>query len=365
MNPAPALHVRGVTLTPVEVPLKLPLGTSAGTVRHAALLLIELHTIEGITGNAYLFCYGRGGMKAMAALLQDAVDLVQGRAVEPLALGAMLGRRLALIGNVGVARMALSGLDIALWDARAKALAQPLAALLGAGPGRMRAYNSNGLGLHGVRDTAAQVPLLLERGFTALKLRLGYSSLKEDLDVLHAVRTQLPTGTSLMVDYNQALTLQEALLRGRRLQEQGVYWLEEPIRHDDWDGCARLARELEVPLQMGENLDGAKDVLRLIRHQACDFVMPDLARIGGVSGWVQAAAIAAAAGVELSSHLYAEVSAQLLLASESRHWLEYADWADVILQRPLVIEQGHAVVGDAPGVGLDWNAEAVARYTVQ
>jgi mandelate racemase len=359
------LHVRGVTLTPVEVPLKLPLGTTAGTVNQAPLLLIDLHTEEGITGCAYLFCYRRSGMKAIAALLQDAVDLAQGRAAQPLLLAAMLARRLALIGNVGTVRMALSGLDVALWDANAKAAGLPLASMLGAGPGRMRAYNSCGLGLLGVHGTTAQVPALLERGFTAVKLRLGYPSLKEDLEVLHAVRALLPSGVQLMVDYNQGLTLQDALQRGRALQQHGVYWLEEPIRHDDWDGCATLARELDLPLQMGENLDGAKDVWRMIAHRACDLMMPDLARIGGVSGWVQAAGVCAAAGVELSSHLYPEVSAHLLLASETRHWLEYVDWADAILETPLQLVDGHAIVGDTPGVGLSWNADAVARYTVQ
>jgi mandelate racemase len=236
--------------------------------------------------------------------------------------------------------------------------------MLGAGAGRMRAYNSSGLGLLGVRGTATQVMPLLERGFTALKLRLGYPGMKEELDVLHAVRALLPTAAHLMVDYNQALSLQDALSRGRQLQGQGVYWLEEPIRHDDWDGYATLARELDLPIQLGENLDGPKDVFRVIQHKACDFVMPDLARIGGVTGWMQSASIAAASGFDLSSHLYPEVSAQLLLASETRHWLEYVDWADPILETPLAIEDGYAVVTNAPGVGLRWNADAVARYTV-
>ena len=368
-TPTPAalrasLRIRGVTLTPVEVPLKLALGTSADNIRTAPLLLIDLHTEEGITGQSYLFCYRRSGMKAIAAVLQDAVDLLHGRSAEPLTLAATLSRRMALIGNVGVVRMALSGLDVAVWDAHAKAAGLPLATLLGAGPGRLRAYNSNGLGLLGVRGTATQVMPLLERGFTALKLRLGYPGMKEELDVLHAVRALLPSTSQLMVDYNQALSLQDALLRGRQLQGQGVYWLEEPIRHDDWNGYATLARELELPIQLGENLDGPKDVLRVIQHQACDLVMPDLARIGGVTGWMQAASVAAAAGVELSSHLYPEVSAHLLLASETRHWLEYVDWANPILETPLIIEDGHAVVNNTPGVGLRWNAEAVERYTV-
>ena len=130
-----------------------------------------------------------------------------------------------------------------------------------------------------------------------------------------AVRSRLPDAVELLVDYNQALSRVEALARGRALQSEGVAWLEEPIRHDDLAGNAEIARTLDLPLQLGENFDGPKDMLRALQAGACDLVMPDVARIGGVSGWMQAAGVAQAHGVLMSSHLMPEVSAHLLAAT--------------------------------------------------
>jgi mandelate racemase len=164
------------------------------------------------------------------------------------------------------------------------------------------------------------------------------------------------------VDYNQALSVADALRRGRALEREGVYWLEEPIRHDDYPGYAALSRELDLPVQIGENFDGPKAMADALLAGACDYVMPDLGRIGGVTGWVQAAGLAAARGIEMSSHLFPEVSAHLLAATPTCAWLEYVDWANPILQEPLAIHDGLAHVPDRPGSGLAWNDEAVARY---
>jgi mandelate racemase len=125
---------------------------------------------------------------------------------------------------------------------------------------------------------------------------------------------------------------------------------------------AAIADALELPLQIGENFNGPQDLLRAIDARACDLVMPDLARIGGVSGWMQAAGVAAARGTPMSSHLMPEMSAHLLAATPTCHWLEYVDWADVLLQEPLRIENGFAVVSDRPGSGMVWDDEAVARH---
>ena len=126
----------------------------------------------------------------------------------------------------------------------------------------------------------------------------------------------------LMVDYNPALSVAEALVRGRALQSEGVAWLEEPIRHDDLRGNAEIARALDLPLQLGENFNGPQDMLQALDARACNLVMPDVARIGGVSGWMQAAGVAAARGMLMSSHLMPEISAHLLTATPTCHWLE-------------------------------------------
>src|SRR5262249_1398495 len=159
-------------------------------------------------------------------------------------------------------------------------------------------------------------------------LRLGYATLAQDLAVTRAVRRRLADEIAIMVDYNQALTVTEAMARGRAMADEGVYWIEEPIRHDDIDGYTRIARELVLPVQLGENFDGPKAMTAALDAAACDFVMPDAARIGGVTGWLQAAGIAASRDVEMSSHLLPEASAHLLAASPTAHWLEYVDWAN-------------------------------------
>ena len=359
---APALTVRSVRSTAVEVPLRYVLGTSAATVRAAPLVLVDVETEQGVTGRSYVFAYRRSGARSIATVLQDAAELIGGAAVAPLAIAAQLERRFALIGVTGIVRMALSALDMALWDALAVAAGLPLARLLGGAPRPLPAYNSCGLGLMGPQAVADEAERLLEGGFRAVKLRLGYARLTEDLAVTRAVRKRLPDTVQVMVDYNQALNVVDALERGRALQSEGIAWLEEPIRHDDCRGNAEIARALDLPLQIGENFDGPKALLQALEAQACDLVMPDLGRIGGVSGWMQSAGVAAARGIPMSSHLMPEASAQVLAATPTCHWLEYVDWAGVLLKEPLRIEDGCVVMSDRPGTGLEWDDGAVARY---
>jgi mandelate racemase len=324
------------------------------------LLLIDLETEEGVTGRSYLFCYLPNAAPAIAHVLEDVLQVVEGERLAPVDLWARLAKRFALIGVQGIVRMAMSGFDIACWDALALAAGMPLASFLGSQPKRIPAYNSCGLGLM-APDAVADEAEKLASGFGAVKLRLGYPTLKQDLAALHAVRRRVPD-TTILVDYNQALSVAEALERGRALDQEGIAWLEEPIRHDDYGGCATLARELNTPIQIGENFSEATAMAAALAAGACDYVMPDLERIGGVTGWQRAAALAAAHRIEMSSHLFPEVSAHLLAATPTCHKLEWVDWAEKILTEPLAIEDGCAVVPDRPGNGLAWNDDAVKHY---
>ncbi len=365
-EPSPAvvpLTVRALRAVGVEVPMTYALGTSQATIARAPLLLIDLDTEEGVTGRAYLFGYLRGALPAIARMLEEVLAVAKGEPVAPVVLWTKLARRFALIGVQGIVRMAMAGFDVACWDALARAAGLPLVRLLGAQASRVPAYNSCGLGLM-PPDRLADEAEKLARGFSAIKLRLGYDTLHEDLVALAAVRKRVPPGTHIMVDYNQALTVAEALARGRALDQEGVYWLEEPIRHDDYAGASRLARELSVPIQIGENFSEPHAMAAAIAAGAFDYVMPDLERIGGITGWQRAAGLAAAHRIEMSSHLFPEVSAHLLAATPTRHWLEWVDWAEAIVAEPLRIEDGCAVVPERPGNGLSWNAKAVEKYRI-
>lgn len=362
----PALTVRAIGATPVEVPLNFVLGTSMGVVRQAPLLLIDLETEEGITGRSYLFCYLRAAAPAIVSLLGEVERLAKGEAVAPAELWAKLARRFTLIGVQGIVRMAVAGFDVACWDALAIAAGQPLARMLGAEPRPVPAYNSCGLGLmDDASALATEAEKLLAGGFRAVKLRLGYPTLERDIAAVRAVRKRIGDNVALMVDYNQALSVEEALVRGRALDAENIYWLEEPIRHDDYAGAARLARELKTPIQIGENFSLTNAMALAIEQGAADYVMPDLERIGGVTGWRQAAELAAVNRIKMSSHLFPEVSVHLLAATPTCHFLEYVDWANVLVEEPLVIADGQAIVPQRPGNGMVWNKQAVERYRMR
>jgi mandelate racemase len=207
--------------------------------------------------------------------------------------------------------------------------------------------------------------LVAEGGFTALKVRVGRPRAADDLAAVRNIRAAVGEEVTLVVDYNQGLTLGEALTRCRALDAEGIDWIEEPLRYDDLAGHSQLAREVATPVMLGENFYGPRAMLDAIQAQACDLVMPDLMRIGGVTGWLRAAAIAEATGIPMSSHLYPEVSSQLLPVTPTGQWLEWQDWAHPVLARPFEIRAGHLHPPDIPGNGLAWDEDAVTRYAIE
>ncbi|MBV9190573.1 MAG: mandelate racemase, partial [Betaproteobacteria bacterium] len=273
--------------------------------------------------------------------------------------------RYALLGVHNIVLMAMAGIDMAAWDALAQSLGQPLVRVLGGAVRPIPAYNSKGLGLMPLPALAKEAEELIAEGFRAIKLRMGRPTAREDLDALRAVRKTIGPNVTLMVDFNQALSVAEALKRGRLIDDEGgIDWIEEPIRADDFAGAARMARELATPIQLGENFMGPEQMSRAITAGACDYVMPDAERIGGVTGWLRAAALAQGAGMEMSSHLFPEVSSHLLAVTPTCHWLEYVDWANPVLAQPLELKDSHAIIPSQPGTGITWDEKAVARYAL-
>ena len=356
-------RIESLRAVAVLSPMRYTLGTSAAAIKGAPLLLLDVRTSDGIVGRGYTFAYKPSGARGIVHVLDDALELMRGDALAPLDIARKLERRFALLGVTGIVRLALSVLDMALWDAVAIGLGQPLVRVLGAAPRPVLAYNSNGLGLMAPEAAADEaLKLLADGGFKAVKLRLGYPTVAGDVAAIRAVRKAIAADVTLLTDYNQALTTVEALARGRAIQHEGIAWIEEPIRHDDYAGNAQLARELEAPIQIGENFNGPAAMAAALAAGACDLVMPDAGRIGGVSGWMQAAGLAAAHGVPMSSHLMPEVTSHLLAATPTAHFLEYVDWAAPVLQEPLQIVDGYAVIPDRPGSGIAWDEAAVAKY---
>jgi mandelate racemase len=359
------MKIRAIRARAVAAPMKRPLATSIATVSVAALLLIDLETDGGIVGRSYLFAVGKHNLAPLAKLVEAMAEMVKGDEVAPFDLERKLRARYSLLGVHNIVLFAMSGIDMAAWDAFAQALEQPLARLLGASPRPILAYNSKGLGLLPEKELVKEASELVQEGFRAVKLRMGRPEAKADIAALRAVKKQIGPDVTLMVDFNQALSVAEAIGRGRMIDDEGgVYWIEEPVRADDFAGCAKVSREVRTPIQIGENFMGPEQMALALAAGACDFVMPDAERIGGVTGWMRAAALAQGAGVEMSSHLFPEVSCHLLAATPTCHWLEYVDWADAVLEQPVELKDGHVVVPGTPGAGIKWNEKAVERYRV-
>ena len=357
------LKVRGIRARAVSAPMKRPLATSTGQLSAAALLLIDLQSDAGIAGRSYLFGIGRHNLAPILKLVEAMAEMIKGDELAPLEIERKLRARYTLLGVHNIVLFAMAGIDMAAWDAFGQALGQPLVRLLGAAPRPIPAYNSKGLGILPIKDLVKQAAELVGEGFRAVKLRLGRPDARADLDALRAVKKAIGSKIVLMVDYNQALSVAEAIRRGRMLDDEGgVYWIEEPVRADDFAGCARVAREVATPIQIGENFMGPEQMAQALAAGACDYVMPDAQRIGGVTGWMRAAALAQGAGVEMSSHLFPEASCHLLAATPTCHWLEFVDWANPVLQQPLELKAGHVIIPSQPGSGIAWDEKAVARY---
>jgi len=357
------LAIRDIRVRAVAAPMKRPLATSTGAVSVAPLLLLDLRTTGGITGRAYLFGIGRNALAPIAKLVEAMAEMVKGDAVAPFEIERKLRARHTLLGVHNIVLFAMSGIDMAAWDALGQALGEPVATLLGGKPQPALAYNSKGLGIQPLKPLANEAVELVKEGFDAVKLRLGRPRAEDDIAALRAVKKAIGAKITLMVDFNQGLSVAEAVKRGRMIDDEGgVAWIEEPVRADDFAGCAKVAREVATPIQIGENFMGPEQMAQAIAAGACEYVMPDVQRIGGVTGWMRAAALAQGAGMEMSSHLFPEASVHLLAVTPTRHWLEYVDWANPILDDPVQIRDGHAIVPARPGLGIKWNEKAVSKF---
>ena len=287
------MKIRDLKVRAVAAPMKRVLHTSIASVSVAPLLLLDLQTDDGIVGRSYLFALARHHLPPLAKLVEAMAEMVKGDEVAPLELERKLRARYALLGVHNMVLFAMAGIDMAAWDALGQSLRLPLVRLLGAAPRPIPAYNSKGLGIQPIKALEKEAVELVEEGFRAVKLRLGRPDAAQDLEALRAVKRAIGPGVTLMVDFNQALSVAEAIRRGHLIDDEGgVHWIEEPIRADDFSGCAEIRRQIRTPIQIGENFMGPEQMAQALAAGACDYVMPDAERIGGVTGWMRAAALA-------------------------------------------------------------------------
>ncbi|AEG91073.1 enolase C-terminal domain-like protein [Ramlibacter tataouinensis] len=355
------LTLRDLQARAVVAPLVRPVRTASGAVEAAPLLLLDVLTDEGITGSAYLFAYTPVVLQPLSVLAGQLAPLLRGQPVVPFTLQQQLERQFRLLGRQGLLGMLLSTLDMACWDALGKAAGQPVVRLLGGQPQPVRAYDSWGL-VDPARDAAA-LERSVAQGFRGIKIKLGGGDLAHDLATVREVRRIVGDGIALMVDYNQSLAPGEAIRRIRALEPFDLEWVEEPVAAEDLQGHAQVRAQSRIPIQTGENWWFARDAERAVSARACDRMMPDLMKIGGITGWLGVMGAAQAASMPVSSHLFIEASAHVLPVTPTCDWLEFMDFGSAVLASPCTLKDG-CVSAQGPGLGMVWDEDAVARYRV-
>jgi mandelate racemase len=351
-----------VRTTPLIAPIPRPVKTASGVIDRFPVVLIDVVTDAGVVGRAYSQVYLPELLRALDESVQALGRLVAGRDLAPRDLHEFLLKRLRLWGVKGTLTAAMGGLDMALWDAWAKVRGEPLYAALGAAPRACKAYFS--VGMYDANTVHEVAEECVARNFAGLKIKLGLPTIADDLAVVRAARKILGD-RALMVDYNQSLSPAEAMARCRALDGEGLTWIEEPVLADDYATCAALTEAIATPIQIGENFHGPDDMRAALAARAMDLVMPDAQFIRGVTGWLEAAALARMAGMGISSHTFVEASTHLLCAAPTADWLEHMDVAGGLLAEPFPQVDGRFMPPDRPGIGMEWDEEKVARYRVE
>ena len=353
--------IRSVKARAVVAPISRPVKNAFGVIEAAPLVLIDVVTDQGVTGHSYIFAYTKLTLAPLVHLIEEIGRDLTGKAIAPFDLMVAMDAKFRLLGWQGLVGMAVSGLDMAFWDVLGQAAGQPLATLLGGSPRAIRAYDS-----YGAVDPVADEKDLrrsLDQGFRGIKIKGGDGDLNNDERVVKAVRGLIGPEVALMLDFNQSLDPTEASRRIARLAPYDLHWIEEPVAAENLEGHAKVRETSPISIQSGENWWFPRGFAEAISAVASDFIMPDLMKVGGVTGWLRVAGQAEAASIPMSSHLFAEASAHMLPVTPTAHWIEYLDIARAIVAEPVQIVDG-TITARGHGLGLSWNEAAVAKYQV-
>jgi L-alanine-DL-glutamate epimerase-like enolase superfamily enzyme len=358
------MKITGLRTTDLRVPMRLPFGDSRLTTAAVDWLFVELETDEGITGIGQIGAL-HGASTMLHLIHEEFKPVVLGE--DPTLIEALrerMRRRTIYYGREGFAVWGFSAIETACWDILAQRAGLPLYKLLGGARRSVPAYASGIDATMTEKQLVAQHAAFAEKGFSAVKMKVGGRTLDEELKRIRAVRKAIGNGIKLAVDANQYYTTADALLLGRHLDEMGILWFEEPIPTHDVAGMAELARALHTPIAAGEMEWSEYPCRDWLARGAVDVVQPDLIRNGGVAECMRIAAMAHAANLPVATHFYIEISAHLLAAMPNALLLEWIPSLNLseVLEDPPVIRNGVLTLPDKPGHGIRYSQAAKRKY---
>jgi L-alanine-DL-glutamate epimerase-like enolase superfamily enzyme len=352
-----------VLSTPADNPLVVGLPAPTDTREFVAL---ELGTDQGLVGIGLTFFGG-----ALTPALASAVDVLARLAIgeDPArveAIAAKLRRAAAGAGPGGIFTLALSAVDMACWDLKGKAVGQPVSSLLGGLRDRVPTYASGALMRpHPVDYLAKAGPRLRDQGFRQMKMQCGSEpTVAASVERVRVLREAIGPDVDLMCDINQLWSVAHAIEVGRRVEPFGLYWLEDPVAHDDYAGLAQVAGALDTRVTAGEYHYGIVPFRHLLEARSIDVVMIDLVRVGGITQWMKVAGMAEAFNLPVVSHLLPEIHVHLVAAAPNGLTVEYMPWSIRFFEETPALEGGQLVVPAKPGLGLAFDRAALDRYRV-
>jgi L-alanine-DL-glutamate epimerase-like enolase superfamily enzyme len=358
-----------VSTTLLSIPLKRPVEGHPYLGRRATsnFAVLQLKTEDGLSGFGLAHTSTIGKARALEIMIHELFPLLLGQSVfdhEQIYLRAHTF--FTDLGHSGAALQALAAVDIALWDLRGKALNQPLHRLLGTQRERVPCYYSGGLRRQQTIDQlAVDAADIIARGFGGMKLRLGARPFAEDVERVRAVREAIGPNKLLMVDLNWSLTPPEAIRLGRMLEPFDLYWFEDPVARDDFEGLAEVSRALDLRVTFGETLEKLGEYRLCLEKNAADCYMADVQKVGGIGAWLRIAALLDAWHRPVASHVEPEVQVHLVAAAPNGITVEYNPNHEVLYREKLTIEDGYLELPHGPGLGCELNPETLKQYAVK
>ncbi len=329
--------------------------------------IVTITDADGAQGTGYSYTIGTGGGAVISLLRDTLAPRLIGREadeIEAIWRDLLFATHATAVG--AITSLALAAIDTALWDLRARKLGLPLARLAGGAKSSVPLYTTEGGWLHIETDALVADALAMQaRGFGGAKIKIGSPDLATDRDRLAAVRAAVGPTFAIMVDANQCFTLSEATRRAAMLEEFDIAWFEEPLPADDIGAHAALARHTSVPIAVGESLYSLSQFKDYLARGAASIVQVDVARIGGITPWLKVAHLAEAFNVAVCPHFLMELHVSLVCAVPNAPMLEYIPQLETITTAPLRIENGRAMAPQTPGIGIDWDRDAIAAQRIE
>ncbi|MEI6098333.1 MAG: mandelate racemase/muconate lactonizing enzyme family protein [Alphaproteobacteria bacterium] len=328
--------------------------------------ILRITDADGVVGTGYSYTIGTGGPAIISLLQHTLGPMLIGRDASEI---ERIWRDLLFLTHAtsvgAITSLALAAIDTALWDLKCRRANEPLHRMAGGAQSRVPLYTTEGGWLH--IDTAELVEDALRAkaaGFGGSKIKIGRPHVSEDLARLSAVRDAVGPAFEIMTDANQRFTVDEAIRRARCLTPLDIAWLEEPLPADDLSGHQRLSESTTLPVAIGESLYSPQHFREYLQRGACSIVQVDVARIGGITPWLKVAHLAETFNAPVCPHFLMELHVSLCAAVPNARWVEYIPQIDSLTTKPMKIVDGHAIPSDDPGLGIDWDFDAINRATV-